>query len=47
MKKVICFLLSLMLLLPIFALAETETEELEIEEIIDAEEYEEFCKTEG
>ena len=41
MKKVICFLLSLMLLLPIFALAETETEELEIEEIIDAEEYEE------
>ena len=27
MKKVICFLLSLMLLLPIFALAETETEE--------------------
>ena len=39
MKKLICFLLSLMLLLPAFALAETETEELEIEEIIDTEEY--------
>ena len=38
MKKVFCLLLSLVLLLPVFAAAESEEEELFIEEVIEGEE---------